>query len=180
MDDAFVGEIRAVPWDWAPSGWLLCNGGIYGIAQYQALFLVLGTTYGGNGQTTFAVPNLQGRTVCGTGAGPGLTERQLAQTFGNESVNLLSNQTPIHSHSITAGAGVDGGLHTVAPSAKSLLGRLNQAGQFCYGAAATPTDRQFAPATIGLVGAGKAHENRQPFLTMNYIICYDGDFPVHE
>ena len=180
MDDAFVGEIRAVPWDWTPDGWLPCNGGIYGIMQYQALFAVLGTTYGGDGKTTFAVPNLQGLTVCGTGAGPNLTQRTLAQTFGSESVTLNGGQMPAHNHGITAGTGVDGNLHTAAPSAKSLLGRLSQAGQMCYGSTPTPTDRQFSPATIGPVGLGQAHENRQPFLTMNYIICWDGDFPVHE
>src|SRR5437868_2425626 len=105
MSEPFLGEIRMFAGNFAPTGWAFCNGQILSIAQNTALFSLLGTTYGGNGQTTFGLPNLQGRVPMHWGTGAGLTPRTLGETSGSENVTLLSTQMPAHTHSIEASTG---------------------------------------------------------------------------
>src|SRR5450432_337567 len=114
MAEAFVAEIRIVPFNFAPKGWALCNGQILSISQNTALFSLLGTTYGGDGRSNFALPNLQGRSAIGQGQGPGLTDRSLGDTDGVPAVTLSPAQIPSHQHTYNAGSGGRGGVTTIA------------------------------------------------------------------
>jgi microcystin-dependent protein len=170
MSQPFVGQVIAVGVNFAPVGWALCNGQLLDISQYQALYTLIGTTYGGNGQTTFALPNLQGRVAVGVGQGPGLSNYVLGQLAGTESVTLNVNQIAAHTHNLAASANQT----QSTPAANEVLG--------------TPTTPIYlqSGATTGLAGnaVGNApggatpHENRQPFQTINYIIALEGIFPT--
>ena len=169
MSEAFLGEIRAVAFGYAPRGWALCNGAILPIAQNTALFSLLGTTYGGNGQTTFALPDLQGRLAVGSGQGPGLSPYDLGQQGGTETYTLQQSEMGSHTHTMVctsaAGSTIDPTNNFAVPTTKEVN---------LYAAAANAT-------AIGTMvnpnGGGQAHENRQPFLTLNYVICMSGIFP---
>lgn len=152
MADAFVGEIRPVAFNFAPTGWALCNGQLLPISQNTALFSLLGTTYGGDGRSTFALPNLQGRIPVHPGQGVGLSERFLGEELGVEAVTLLESEIPAHRHSLSASA------TTTDP----IAGTLPADGSF------------FAPAATSAV---QAHENMPPFLVINYVIALQGIFP---
>ena len=149
MSEPFVGEIRIVGFNFAPKGWAFCNGQIMSIAQNTALFSLLGTTYGGNGQSTFALPNMQGNAPVQQGQGAGLSNRVLDETAGEPTVTLISNQVPAHQHTYSAGSGGRGGVTTVA-------GNANGDAPFqtnIYGAAADATvmnESQHDPANAGL------------------------------
>lgn len=166
MADPFIAEIRIVPFNFAPRGWAFCDGQILAIAQNTALFALLGTTYGGNGQITFALPNLQGRAPSQPGQGPGLPLRDLGEVSGTESVALLSSEMPPHTHSV----GV-----TAAPAT-----RANPAG----GRFGTTVDPSYSsgPSTAvggvhGPAGGSQPHDNMQPSLALNFIIALQGIFP---
>lgn len=174
MDDAYIGEIRIVPWNWAPEGWLLCIGQTVLVAQYQALFAVITNQFGGNGQTNFVIPNLQAQAVACAGQGTGLTNRVFAKSYGAETVTLTTSQIPPHAHSLIAGKSTSA---VATPAANTYIGRDSSSGAQSYTKATTPLS-SLSSLAVSQVGSGQAHENRQPFLTMNYIICYDGEFPV--
>ncbi|WP_026556914.1 phage tail protein [Arthrobacter sp. 35W] len=162
--DPFIGEISITGFNFAPRGWALCNGQLLSIAQNTALFSLLGTTYGGNGVNTFALPNLQGRVPIHQGQGPGLTPYVIGETGGVESVALNQTQIPQHVHSIpAAGAQTSDRPATLAPATGGV-----------YGVASG------VMAATGVAGSGQAHENRQPFLTLNYIIALQGVFPPRQ
>src|SRR3712207_3315813 len=108
MSEPFIGEIRMVGFNFAPRGWATCDGQLLSIAQNTALFSLLGTTYGGNGQTTFALPDLRGRAALHQGQGPGLTNRVIGEASGTETVTLTTNQMPSHSHGVNANSGEAG------------------------------------------------------------------------
>lgn len=166
--DPYVGEIIIVPYNFAPRGWALCNGQLLPIQQYTALFSLLGTTYGGNGQTNFAVPDLRDRIPMGFGNGPGLTPRQLGATVGASSHTLQPNEMPIHTHTISMLASSDPGTSEV-PGGNYLASSANGVPQF------STTGGAVSGTTAAL--AGSAHENMQPSLAFNFIIATVGIFP---
>lgn len=178
MDDVFIGEIRIVPWAWAPEGWFLCNGQSLLISQYQALFAVIGNKFGGDGRINFNLPNLSGKAAACQGQGPGLSSREIAQTYGAEAITLMPNQIPPHDHLVYAGRSTAGAAgYTSPPSANTYLGRSPVAGDKSYSTQVSPLTPLSATA-VSSAGGNGAHENRQPFLVMNYIICFDGEYPV--
>jgi microcystin-dependent protein len=166
--EAYLAEIRLFAGNFAPRGWQFCNGQILSIAQNTALFALLGTTYGGNGQTTFALPDLRGAVPVGTGAGPGRSSRQLGQVGGAEAVTLTVAQMPAHNHALRVR---DDGATTKSPSA----GYLAQSGGFGTPAtAAAPVD------TVTMAGGGQPVPTMPPFVGLNYIICVEGIFPSRD
>ena len=166
--DPFVGEIRLVPYNFAPVGWALCNGQLLPIAQNTALFSLLGTMYGGNGQTTFALPDLRGRSPISVGQGPGLSGRDQGETGGSEAVSLTLQEMPQHNHQVS----VSSAPGTTAAAAGNHLSAST------YGSAYASVPTGTMPAgTIGQAGGNQAHNNRQPYLTLNYIIALQGIFP---
>jgi len=180
--DAFVGEIRLFGWNWAPRGWALCNGALLGIRQNTALFSILGTQYGGDGVSTFALPNLQGRSSVGAGQGPGLQNWDVGQTDGTDGVTLSPVQGPAHAHTLF-GRPATLAQTVPTPSATTMFGRLGLGGtpssiRYAYYEPETPThETPMAPQILGASGGSQPHENRQPYLVMNYCICMDGYFP---
>ena len=167
-----LGEIRLFGGNFAPRGWALCDGQLLPIAQNAALFSLLGTTYGGDGRNTFALPDLRGRVPLHAGRGPGLTERRLGAHGGVEQVTLNAAEIPPHNHSLQASAAA-GGL-------ASPLGALLGAGEEMV---RTPYTLDgggvaMAPGSIANTGGGQPHTNVQPFLTVHYIIALQGVFPA--
>ncbi|HEX8212011.1 MAG TPA: tail fiber protein [Longimicrobium sp.] len=163
MAEPFLSEIRVMSFNFAPKGWAMCNGQLLPINQNQALFSLLGTTYGGNGQTTFALPNLQGKTPIHTGSG-----FTLGQTGGEQSHTLSIAELPTHVHvanalSVTAA--------TPVPTGNMLA---TSSGEIYSDAAALVA---MAPGTIGNVGGSQSHLNMQPYLALNFCIALQGIFP---
>jgi microcystin-dependent protein len=163
--DPFIGEIRLVPFTFAPKGWAFCAGQLLPINQNQALFALLGTTYGGNGQTTFALPDLRGRVAVGVGQSDSGTAYDLGSTGGTETTKLSVAQLPAHAHSVAATSN--------ATTKKNPSGTF-PAGGGSYG---TTHDVQMNASMIGKRGGGQAHDNRQPYLSLAYIIALEGIFP---
>ena len=165
--DPFIGEIRPAAFNFAPTGWALCQGQTIPISQNTALFSLLGTTYGGNGQTTFSLPNLQGRVALHNGQGPGLSSYDLGEVNGESSIVLNAAQMPLHSHNVT---GSSAGANSNSPT-----GRFPAvAARNCYG----PNANGFmSPEAVIAQGAGQPHNNMQPYLVINYIIAMQGVFP---
>ncbi len=170
MSEPFVAEIRIFAGNFAPQGWAFCNGQLLPIAQNTALFSLIGTTYGGDGETTTALPNLAGRAPMHPGQGPGLTSRRLGQRGGVESVTLTEAQIPNHTHTmraVPAPAG-DDDVENDSVIARAL-------GMNLY---APPNNLvTMAPQTLPSTGGDQAHNNLQPFLTLNYIIALVGLYP---
>jgi microcystin-dependent protein len=168
MSQPFLGEIRIMANNFAPRSWAYCNGQLLPIAQNSALFSLLGTTFGGNGQTTFALPNLQGRAPMAPGNGPGLTPRSLGESGGSESVTLLSSQMPSHSHGLQASA-------AAADRATAQGARLAQSADAVYASTAAAT--QLAGNSTSPAGGSQPHGNMQPFLAIGFVIALQGIFP---
>jgi microcystin-dependent protein len=166
--EPFIGELMLVPYNFAPRGWAFCSGQILSIAQNTALFSLLGTTYGGNGQTTFALPDLRGRCALSSGQGPGLSNYSLGQVSGTETVTLIGNQLPIHSHTVAA---VDDDA-TVSTPTNALPANIVAKG---YSKSAGNTNMN--PTMIGGGGGNQPHPNLQPCLVLNYCIALEGIFP---
>lgn len=165
MTTPFLGMIITVGFNFAPRGWAQCNGQILPIAQNTALFSLLGTTYGGNGQTTFALPDLRSRVPVHTGQGPGLSSYDLGQQGGQESVTLNVNEMPLHQHSAAA---------TGAFATKNPGGQVPAPG----GAYGSPPDATNMHANmIRPAGGSQPHENVQPYLTINFCIALEGIYP---
>ena len=165
MAEPFLGQLMLVPYNFAPRGWALCNGQILSIAQNTALFSLLGTTYGGNGQTTFALPDLRGRVPVSAGQGPGLSNYNLGEVAGVESVTLNMNQMPAHTHTIACNSG--------DPNDSSPANTVPSGGG-SYNTAANATMSQ---GTASVAGGSQPHENRHPYLVLNWIIALEGIFP---
>ncbi|MDO7846170.1 tail fiber protein [Hymenobacter sp. M29] len=177
--DAYTGEIRAVGFNYAPYGWALCQGQTMPINQYTALYSLLGIAYGGDGRTTFALPDLRGRTIVHLGQGNGLSNYTLGQTGGTTTVTLDMDQMPAHTHGLGSGAVAtysgSGGSTTPAGNLLAGSGNVQQ-----YGEESTQGVKMGAGSiggTIGPVGGGTAHTNMMPSLAVNYIICLNGEFP---
>jgi microcystin-dependent protein len=177
MADPFVGEIRCFGFNFAPRGWALCNGQILAISSNTALFSILGTTYGGDGRTTFALPNLEGKSPMHPGAGPGINT-VLGEIMGSSTVTLTVSEMPQHFHAISAAEIEAGGgsERSAGPTATSYLARA-AGGQIYQAAPATP-NTPFSVSAIGLTGNSQSHENRQPYLTLNFCIATEGVFPA--
>lgn len=168
-----IGEIRMFAGNFAPRNWAFCSGQILAISQNTALFSILGTTYGGNGQTTFALPNLCGRVAVGTGQGPGLPSVDLGEMAGEWTHTLISTEMPAHTHTATAGGAT--ASTTATPGATVVPGPASL-GAGVSNSFGTP-NASLAPPTIGIAGGSQPHNNMQPYLGMNYIICLYGIFP---
>ncbi|MDX2101871.1 MAG: tail fiber protein [Alphaproteobacteria bacterium] len=190
--DPFVGEIRFFPYNYTPQDWLDCFGQLVQINQYAALFSLVGTRFGGDGRSTFGIPNLQGLVVMGSGQAPGLTNRVFGTTTGAVDVTLSSTQVPTHSHDLVARAGIATAADLVRPpSATAALSRptaivapTNQI-NFMFAPAATPASATLSAASIsvsggGTNGAATSHENRQPVLGLRFCICAVGMYPPVE
>lgn len=181
-----VGEIRPFAYPFAPAGWMKCNGQILSITQFTQLFSLLGTMYGGNGTTTFALPNIQGSVFNGIGTLPNGSTYVLGETGGTPSVNLLSTEMPRHNHSLNGG--ISATVPEVsAPATGSYIG--NSYAKTSPTAPASTLGKSFAPvsgtplvtlnpAMVGINGSSQAHNNMAPFLAINYCICFSGNFPA--
>jgi microcystin-dependent protein len=172
--DPFVAEIRIVPFNFAPVGWALCDGQLMPISQNTALFSLLGTTYGGDGRSNFALPNLQGAAPVAPGQGPGLSNRVLGETGGQASVTLVSSQMPAHAHVAQAGAAA--GSQTV-PAGNTWAAPGAGRGLDIYDPAPGSGPAMHAQA-LGVSGAGQPHNNLPPVLAFNFIIALQGIFPA--
>jgi microcystin-dependent protein len=170
MSDQFLGEIRIFPFNFAPYGWQQCNGQILAISQYAALFSLLGTTYGGNGTSTFALPNFQGNVPIHQGNGAGLSPRTLGETGGSPTVTLISNQIPTHNHTFSGDPTAKKEVTNVANAAPA------GAGSPVYSTAAPNTT--MAATMLVAVGGNQPHDNMQPYLTLNFCIAMSGIFPA--
>lgn len=175
--EPFVGEIRAVGFNYAPNGWALCDGSLIQIRQNPALFSILGTRFGGDGQTTFALPDLRSRAIVNPGQGPGLSPYQIGDKAGVESVTLTQAQTPAHAHGFSGKLNVN--PTPPANSATPVGSYIGVPAQAQY--SETPGSTMAANSVTGPVGAagdGQAHDNCQPYLAMNYVIALQGEFPT--
>lgn len=168
--DAFIGEIRMTAFDFAPNGWALCNGQILSIAQNQALFSLLGTTYGGNGQTTFALPDLRSRVPVHQGQGNGLSLYQMGQVGGAENNTLTISQLPPHTHTVNA-VTTEGNQNTPAGNLPADTKVLDKE----YSDATPNTTMK--SSMIGVTGGGQPVNNIQPYTTVNFIIATQGIYP---
>lgn len=196
-----MAEIRLFAADFAPKNWMFCNGSVLAISTNQALFALLGTTYGGNGIQTFALPDLRGRTVIGSGMGPGLSMHPQGQVLGTENVTLIQPQLPTHNHAavVTAGTGQSGGSATLfgvnnaggqsQPGGNYLGQDSGGSGATNYAASGTLAAMHSGSVvlsnvhvpppmvTIGNSGNSQPHTNMMPSLVLNYVICLYGIFP---
>ena len=172
MADMFVGEIRKFCGNFEPRGWAFCNGQLLPISQNTALFSLLGTNFGGDGRSTFGLPNLVARMPvhAGGSAGPGLTQRAVGESSGAASVALLAAEMPVHSHALKAAlsptTGSPNGSVSLAPTSD---------GAPVYHAPSSP--KAMATPTLAAAGGSQAHNNRQPYLAVNFIIALQGIFP---
>lgn len=170
MSDPFIGEVRIFAGNFAPRGWAFCNGQLLPISQNTALFSILGTTYGGDGRSTFALPNLKNAMPIGAGQGPGLSEVQLGESLGSASVSLLPTQIPAHTHAVQTAAAAD----STAPTNQSCLAPTSD-----NSAAFRATGRSVAMSASAVAQSGQswAHNNRSPVLALTFIIALQGTFP---
>jgi microcystin-dependent protein len=173
MSNQFVAEVRIFPFNFAPKGWAFCNGQLLPLSQNTALFSLLGTTYGGDGRSNFALPNMQGNAPMHPGQGPGLSLHDLGETGGSTTVTLLQSEMPSHSHNVMVDNLFDGTLPTPGPT-------------LCYAKASTgtpyndKTTQNVAPFNINAIaptGGNQPHNNMMPYLTLNFCIALQGVFP---
>ena len=170
MSNPYVGEIRMFGGSFAPAGWAFCNGALMPISENETLFNLIGTTYGGDGQTTFALPDLQGRTPVHQGQGPGITQNYtIGEVAGVEQVTLTTQQIPVHNHAWVASSA----LGTGSDPTNSLLAQHPTASPYSV---APPTGAMNAQM-VSIVGGSQPHENMQPYLCITYIISLFGIFP---
>jgi microcystin-dependent protein len=173
MADPFVAEIRMYPFNFPPKGWSFCDGQLLPISQNTALFSLLGTFYGGDGKSNFALPNLQGSAPIHAGQGPGLSLYDLGQQGGSETVTLLESEIPGHTHAMMAAPTI--------VSADSNIVKDNSLGKSSQGNAYTPYDGanvvQMAFQTLSVAGGSLPHNNMMPYLTLNFCIALQGVFP---
>jgi microcystin-dependent protein len=170
VSEPFLAEIRLFPYNFAPRGWAFCQGQLLAISQNTALFSLLGTTYGGNGITTFGLPDLRGRCAVHVGQGPGLSPYDLGQVGGTETVTLSTSQIAPHPHPANC---LDANANTAA--AANNIWAKDAGGNPQYGT--TKAAGTMAPNIIGPSGNGQAHNNIQPYLALNYCIALQGIFP---
>lgn len=176
--DPFVAEIRILACNFPPKGWAFCNGQLLPLSQNTALFSLLGTTYGGDGKSTFALPDMQGNAPMHPGQGPGLSLYDLGETGGSETVTLLESEIPSHSHALLTNTVVG---DTNAPSPGVSLARSHNATAYQTTAAQIPSDNViFAFQAIAPTGGSQPHNNMMPYLTLNFCIALQGVFPPRQ
>ncbi|MGO4834289.1 phage tail protein, partial [Rhizobiaceae sp. 2RAB30] len=180
MSSPFVAEIRIFPYNFAPRGWALCNGQLMPISQNTALFSLLGTIYGGDGKTTFGLPNLGNSVAIGQGQGPGLSDYILGQVGGEPNVTLITQEIPSHNHGLNCTSTV--GTANASDGAQLAKG---QKGNFQSGITQIQLYSTNAPTTtlnpataVGTAGSTAPHNNMMPYLTLNYCIALQGVFPA--
>ncbi len=172
MSDPFVAEIRIFPFNFAPTGWAMCNGQLLPISQNTALFSLLGTFYGGDGKSTFALPDLQGSAPLHQGQGPGLSERFIGEASGSEFLTLIDSEMPLHTHNVMAYPTDPADVQ--APSPAVSLARSSGGNAYL----ASPANLvALAPQAIGVSGGSLPHNNMMPYLTLNFCIAMQGVFP---
>lgn len=176
----FIGEIRLFGGTFVPEGWAACDGRLLPIADYETLYSLIGTTYGGDGQSTFGVPNLSGRVALGAGQGPGLSNYQAGQTGGAEKVTLQASQMPAHTHSASATLQVNAGAGTSTTPVGSLLATGSRSAYAATQGTAGAMAANSVNATTSPAGGDVVHENRQPSLAITYIIAWQGIYPSPE
>jgi microcystin-dependent protein len=173
MSDPFIAEIRIFPFNFAPRGWAACNGQLMPLAQNTALFSLVGTTYGGNGISNFALPNLAGRLPLAPGQGPGLSMRDLGAAGGSATVALQASQMPAHSHQLAASASA-----TSATPAGNVMAPALTATNATVPVYKNGSNRvAMAPTAVAPVGAGLPHNNLPPYLALNFCIALQGVYP---
>lgn len=174
MADPFVAEIRIFGFNFAPTGWAQCNGQLLPISQNTALFSLLGTFYGGNGQSTFALPDLQGNAAMHQGQGQGLSNRDIGEMSGSQTVTLLISEMPAHTHIPTNAKNIGG----LADPTGNMWGTSNAAkvAALFYAPAGSPTVNMH-PAAFSLTGGSFPHNNLMPYLILNFCIAMQGVFP---
>lgn len=185
MSDGFIGEIRAFGFYYVPRGWLACNGQTLAVRQSPTLYSLIGNTYGGTPNVDFKLPNLGGQVLMGAGSGPGLTPRTVGNTGGTEQVTLTQSQIPTHTHAAQAQLAPDtknaagNPVASKVPSPTLLVGAVLGTNLTVYtpNNPTLPAVTSLAPTAIGPAGGIQAHENRQPFLTLQYCICVEGTYP---
>lgn len=174
MSDPYTGEIRMFAGNYAPRQWAYCNGQLLSIADNNALFSLLGTTYGGDGRVTFGLPEMRGRLPVHHGQGPGLSYRTLGMRFGSESLTLNTNQMPSHSHSYHASTDI---ANSANPGNDVLASQDD--GDTPYAAQPTePTNLEnMNSQTLAMAGGSQPHNNMMPYLSISFIICLFGIYP---
>jgi microcystin-dependent protein len=170
MSEPFVAEIRIFAGNFAPRGWAFCNGQLLPVSQNTALFSLIGTTYGGDGRTTTALPNLQGRAPMHPGRGPGLTDRRLGQRGGTEMVTLSEAQMPNHEHTVRA---TNNPATAFAATNETALARAMGGAPYKD----TSPNASFADGSLLAAGGSQPHNNMQPYLAINFIIALVGLYP---
>ena len=169
--DPFLAEIRIFAGSFAPRGWALCNGQLLPISQNTALFSLLGTMYGGNGLSTFALPNLQGAAPMHAGQGPGLSLRDEGEQGGEQAVTLLQTEIPVHTHALMG----TNQLQQLPDPSNHTLARANANAYLTSPGSGSFT--QMSPQAIGVTGGNLPHNNMPPYVTLNFIIALQGVFP---
>ena len=177
MSEPFLGEIQIFGFNFAPKGWAFCSGATMPIQQNIALFSLLGTQYGGNGQTTYQLPNLAGRAACSQGQGPGLTPRTIGEPFGSSAVTLLSTEIPNHTHTLQFFNQGDPNKRLSTPQANAALNLPSQAASKFFAPAGAMAP--LAATALQPAGGSQPHENRQPYLALNFCIALQGVFPQY-
>jgi microcystin-dependent protein len=171
MSSPFVAEIRIVGFNFAPTGWAVCDGQLMPISQNTALFSLLGTYYGGDGKSTFALPNLQGAAPMNQGQGAGLSSRYLGELGGSPSVTLIASEMPAHTHSVGTNTG---GGNQVSPPARVWSSLPGRTPPNLY---ATTPNTTMGPQAFAIAGGSQPHNNMSPYLVLNFIIALQGVFP---
>ena len=170
MSEPFVGEIRMFAGNFAPRGWAFCDGQLLAVSQNDALFSLLGTMYGGDGRTTFGLPEMRGRLPIHYGSGPGLTQRRLGQKGGAEEVTLTTGELPSHNHGPVGATNDLGSERAAVGNVPALL-----TAEDLYGPGGDPVN--MASQAVSSVGGSRSHDNMQPFLCINFIIALFGIYP---
>lgn len=174
MATPIIGQIVLMANTFPPEGWADCNGQLLGITAFPALFSLIGTTYGGDGKTTFGLPDLRGRVPIHQGTGGGLTQRRPGQRFGEEKVALTTNHMPSHNHAVFADAAP---ATVIDPEDQFLAETATGPADRRFYSATVPADRTLNAATVGMTGLGTGHENMMPFQVLRYYIALTGIFP---
>lgn len=173
MSDPFVAEIRIFTGNFAPRGWAQCDGQTLPLSQNTALFSLLGTTYGGDGKSNFKLPNLQGCAPLQAGQGPGLSQRDLGETGGEQAVTLLQSEMAAHPHGATGSSNPADQL----PATNNVWASGSQRGQVVYGSAVAANQAPMSPQALSVTGGNQPHNNMPPYLGLTFIIALQGVFP---